>query len=363
MFEPFTLTGEQPQKPKKKEKPNPSPKPEKEKKAFRLMGTFKSCLSIKPNYCADFSLYLPTQEELQDRCRPKSNVSKGEMSRAARSRLIAAVNWMVMFSPKKFVRRKPPKKNFYFKVNFITLTLSDAQFHDDEWIKSHMLEPFIKWMKRKHNAINYIWRAETQENGNIHFHITTNKYIHHTAIRNKWNQLQYDNGYIRYYFDNHGEHEAPSIDVKAVKNTKELASYMGKYFAKARPEKQPNNLTNLDRFPRPEFFHMQMAAIACGGMDCLRRAVTGKQWACSSSLMKLSVCISESDADYWDARQQWISMYGRDKKETDHADIYRTKWNMSSQAHTLIADKIMTMCERFNVGDDGITKYDVSMLD
>jgi|WetSurMetagenome_2_1015567.scaffolds.fasta_scaffold15241_4 hypothetical protein len=363
MFEPFTLTGEATTKPKKKEKPKPSPKPEKEKKHFKAIGTFKSCLSIKPNYCADFSLYLPTQEELQDRRRPISNISKGEMSRAARGRLMAAINWMVLFSPRKFVRRKAPKKNFYFKVNFITLTLSDAQMHDDEWIKAHMLEPFLKWMKRKHNAINYVWRAETQENGNIHFHITTNKYIHHTSIRNKWNQLQHDNGYIRRFFDIYGDHEAPSIDVKAVKNTKELAQYMGKYFAKDRPEKQPNNLTNIDRFPRPEFFEICMASIACGGMDNLRRAVTGKQWACSTSLSKVSVCISESDPDYWEARKDWLSMYGKEKKETDHADIYFTNWNMDSQAPPLIAKKIMSLCEKFNTGDDGILKYDVSMLD
>lgn len=363
MFEPFILTGEEPQKPKKKEKPKPCPKPEKQKWQPRSMGTFKACLSIKPNYCADFSLYIPTQVELQDRKRPEYNHSKGEMSRAARSRLMAAINWMVMFSPRKFVHRKAPKKSFFFKVNFITLTLSDAQFHDDEWIKAHLLEPFIKWMKRKHNAINYVWRAETQENGNIHFHITTNKYIHHTAIRNKWNQLQRDNGYIRYFFDKHGDHEAPSIDVKAVKNTKELASYMGKYFAKERPEKFSNNLTNIDKFPRPEFFEIQMASIACSGMDCLRRPVSGKQWACSSSLMKLSLCISESDTDFWEARNSWISMYGKDKKETDHADIYRTEWNMSGQAHTLIANKIGEMCNRFNAGDDGIVKYDISMLD
>ena len=56
-------------------------------------------------------------------------------------------------------------------MKFITLTLSDVQAHTDDSIKEHMLQPFLYWLQRYYNC-SYVWKAETQINGNIHFHIT-----------------------------------------------------------------------------------------------------------------------------------------------------------------------------------------------
>lgn len=330
----------------------------KAKKAKKIKGDFVNCLSIKPNYCAEYVRYIPTEEERQDRALPIKNTADGKMSRAARGRLMNAINWMVLFSPKKFVYRKPPKKSFYFKVNFLTVTLSDAQFHTDEFIKSRMLEPLLKWMKRQHNCLNYVWRAETQQNGNIHFHITTNKYIWIKSLQNKWNSLQREHGYLKHYFAKYGTHDAPSTDIKAVKNTKELAIYMGKYFAKDRPERQPEPLTMMDKFSRGEYFDLQMWSIAASTIDNLRRAVEGKQWACSTSLTKLSINMWEGDADYYNEKNDWIMMHATDKRKTDYATIYTTKWDMNSNAPVGIAKRIMELHNRFNEGDDNRMRYE-----
>lgn len=325
-----------------------------------MKGEFLSAISIKPTYTAAYTLYIPTPEEAYNRSRPACNKSNGEMSRASRGRLMNAINWMVLFSPKKFVKRKAPLKNFYFKVNFLTVTLADAQFHDDEYIKTHMLEPLLKWIRRKYNAINYVWRAETQESGNIHFHITTNKYIHKASLQQKWNNLQHKHGYLQRYFDIYGHHNPPSTDIRAVQNLKELAIYMGKYFAKDRPERTPTNLTALDKFPRPEFFGMQMMAICAGTIDAIRRPVSGKQWACSTSLTKLSININETETDFWEEKATWIELHSKEVKETDYSTIHFTRWNMDSKAPPGIALKIGQLCRRFNEGDDGIVKYDLS---
>lgn len=325
-------------------------------------GDFISCLSIKPNYTIDYCRYIPTSEEIFDRAMPLRNTSDGKMSRASRSRLMNAINWMVLFSPKKKVHRKAPLKPFHFKVNFITLTLSDAQFHDDDYIKKHLLEPFIKWMKRSHNAINYVWRAESQENGNIHFHITTNKYIYWKTVQNKWNDLQRKHGYLKHYLNKYGDHEAPSTEIKAVKNTKELARYLGKYYAKERPEKQHTNLTAIDKFPRSEYFELQMMAICSAGISSIRRGIDGKQWACSTSLTKLSLSMSEKDDNYWEDRAAWLQLHSREKKVIDHGIMYTTNWNMDSRAPEPIAYKIKTLCDRFNSGDNGVMAYDISAL-
>src|SRR5438552_841266 len=142
---------------------------------------YESCqfFSIKPHSSVEFSKVwradgLPMNYNLFT----EKNTSKGYLSITSVSKLRAALNWMMLFSEKKFVYNKEQKKGYHFKLNFITLTLSDIQFHPDRFIKRKMLDPFLKWLVRVHNCKNYVWKAETQDNGNIHFHITTNKFIH-----------------------------------------------------------------------------------------------------------------------------------------------------------------------------------------
>ncbi|GAH86291.1 unnamed protein product, partial [marine sediment metagenome] len=42
----------------------------------------------------------------------------------------------------------------------------------------------------------YVWRAEKQENGNIHFHFIVDNFIPWNELRNTWNRIQQNLGYI-----------------------------------------------------------------------------------------------------------------------------------------------------------------------
>lgn len=141
--------------------------------------------------------------------------------------------------------------------------------HDDKYIVNHMLQPFLKWIKRKGNEL-YVWRAETQANGNIHFHITTNRYLHWESIRNKWNDIQRNNGYIKAYMDKGGDNNPNSTDVKGVKDARRMAAYMVKYMSKKTEG---------------------------------RRAVTCKVWSCSSKLEKHKITIDEH-SEQWNYFKQ-----------------------------------------------------------
>lgn len=153
------------------------------------------------------------------------------------NRLRDAMYFLMITSPFNKTYCKIEKKHFTFRLNFITLTLSEKQKHDDYFIKSNMLDPFLKWMKRK-GAQNYVWRAETQANGNIHFHISSNTYIHYRSIRDKWNQLQSRYGYLDSYFDAHLHCDANSTDVHAVKNEGKAIRYVAKYMGKQQPDRR-----------------------------------------------------------------------------------------------------------------------------
>lgn len=94
-------------------------------------------------------------------------------------------------SNKKYARNK--------LVTFVTLTLPAKQFHSDKEIKRKTLIPFIQDLIEKQGVTCYFWRAEPQKNGNIHFHILVNRYIHHAWIRQEWNRYMSLLGYVGKY--------------------------------------------------------------------------------------------------------------------------------------------------------------------
>jgi hypothetical protein len=89
-----------------------------------------------------------------------------------------------------------------YHLTFVTLTLSAPQFHSDEKLKRFLFWPWMEVIQRYYGVTNYIWRAEPQENGNIHFHVLIDKFIKHELIRHHWNYHQNKLGYIQKYSDN-----------------------------------------------------------------------------------------------------------------------------------------------------------------
>lgn len=128
-------------------------------------------------------------------------------------------------------------KKFKFKVNFITLTLPAPQGDvSDKELKKYALDNFIKRMKRKYELQSYVWRAERQKNGNLHFHMITDRWIHYENIRNDWNAVLERFGYIEEFHAIHGHHSPNSTDVHAIHKVKNLTQYFAKYMAKDSPD-------------------------------------------------------------------------------------------------------------------------------
>lgn len=117
-------------------------------------------------------------------------------------------------------------------LSFITLTLSSKQQHSDKWIKRHMLGRLIVNLNRKNYAENYIWKAERQKNGNIHFHIITDSFIPHLLLRREWNAIQRENNYIECSGDSDRLRRTPSTEIKACRQTSQTAAYAAKYIGK-----------------------------------------------------------------------------------------------------------------------------------
>jgi hypothetical protein len=156
-------------------------------------------------------------------------------------------------------------KGVYFPT-FVTLTLPAEQMHEDTFVKRLMLDRLLKKLKDKYNVVHYFWRAEPQKNGNIHFHIIIDKWLHWKVLRQEWNTILKAHGYIEIYRQNqqqwHKEgfkarsgkwsiekqkeayeqgiannwSDPNSTDIHKINNVKSLSAYVTKYMAKVKSE-------------------------------------------------------------------------------------------------------------------------------
>lgn len=121
------------------------------------------------------------------------------------------------------------------KPTFITLTLAYEQIQNDNYIKRHMLMRFIEILKKDKGVQNYIWRAEPQKNGNIHFHIICDRFIKWEFIREQWNKIQARHDYIDAFEQKWGHRDPNGTDIHELKDINNIAAYICKYMTKDKP--------------------------------------------------------------------------------------------------------------------------------
>lgn len=212
-----------------------------------------------------------------------NNINKyGELSKHSYKRLRKTIDYMLYLSTEKEITgRRIINKNqeltteyqkaekhqnpIKYKLTFVTLTLPSKQVHTDNEIKYKCLNHFLTNLRRNYKVEKYIWKAEKQENGNIHFHILTDRYIHYSKLRTSWNTIIEKLGYVSQYRRNQQKcfqegfkmSENPkdkrdyktqfaayekgikenwtnpnSTDIHALYKIKNLSAYMAKYLSK-----------------------------------------------------------------------------------------------------------------------------------
>lgn len=123
---------------------------------------------------------------------------------------------------------------FKWKINFITLTLPAMQgTRTDAEIKKYCFEPFLRIMRNRFGMVSYVWKAERQANGNLHFHITADTWVHYMQVQKFWNKCLNKLGFIEQFCKSHNHRNPNSTDIHAVFNIRNLAAYMVKYMTKA----------------------------------------------------------------------------------------------------------------------------------
>lgn len=156
----------------------------------------------------------------------------GLLTNGAIKRMSKAINLFVESSVTRKVYSKMYDKKINHRLSFITLTIPAHEKVELRTAQKTLLEPLLKHLRQVHGMNSYVWKAEIQKRGQLHYHIISDVYIPHYELKNKWNQLITKQGFNNEYIAENGHNNANSTDIHSVKNIKNLANYLLKYFTK-----------------------------------------------------------------------------------------------------------------------------------
>lgn len=194
-------------------------------------------LSILSSGICKYTWYGKKTTEVKVSKKSLANLSKIVIAKslskssAKKIRLIIS-NWVLAI---KMTQRKERGKVKFFSnyLIMITLTLPAKQYESDKVIKSKYLNLFLQKLRYHSDNLNYLWVCEKQKNGNIHFHLITDRYFKKELIQTLWNESLATGEYINMFQKKFGYRNPPSTKITSQNQMKDTAEYITKYVTKA----------------------------------------------------------------------------------------------------------------------------------
>lgn len=188
----------------------------------------------------------------------------GTVSRNTRKRICKLIENAVNAVYTGYDWKKSYKDQPY--ISFLTTTLPAKQMHSDKILK-RAFTVFLENLVKTYGVKFYLWKAEAQSNGNIHFHVLIDRYVDHQTVRRLWNSQMKSLGYIDEYaksmnergfvynsnskksremqhldyltHKNAGFNNPNSTDIHSLKGIDDVGAYMVKYMTKEEEGKRP----------------------------------------------------------------------------------------------------------------------------
>jgi hypothetical protein len=318
-------------------------KDEAESKARARANRPVTVLTVKhqPTYCC---LSYKRADGLKENRKPPAafQVKNEVQSIKSQTRLKNAINWMLMFADRKHVHEKATGRNYSYRLGFMTLTLSAKQMHTDEFIKEHMLQPFLYWLTRYYSSL-YVWKAESQLNGNIHFHLTIDTFVPKNSIRAKWNKLLAKHGYCKVFQDGSNDKGNAATQIKCVLSEKKCAADIGGYMSKKDrvAKKDIEAIKNKRAGYEDSNVHCKFNPdLPTANQDhtWYKRVIDGRLWGCSEGLSNINIFIDETFSEF--QKEEKIFFRQND-------DIYNLGKHITERAVMGITDEDIERKNRF----------------
>lgn len=234
--------------------------------------------------------------------------AEGAVSPNAKRKITKAIEYLVATAVEKKGHEKLTGKIVSFKVAFVTLTLPSKQQHTDKELISSCLNQFIIEIKKYHNVKNYVWRAEKQENGNLHFHILVDAFIPWWIMRERWNRIVNKLGYVDRFQKKHGHKTPNSTDIHSTRKIRNIYSYLTKYLTKDEKTTQENNGT-ADNQPLQTTQEGMEEAIQ-----------TGRIWGCNQTLSQARGCPIDID---WGISEELVNLVKHSNARVYSTDYFK----------------------------------------
>lgn len=295
-----------------------------------------------------------------DRIINSSRTANGIVSKNARRKMSNALDYLLLMASPKSGQLPKTGKKFQFRIVFITLDLPSKQIHTDNVIKSKCLNSFLIELTRYHNVRNYIWRAEKQKNGNIHFHLIIDKFILYNELRKRWNRIVNKLGYVDRYAENQKEFHKDgfrlrpelttkwtakqqyqayltgikshwtspnSTDIHSVKFIQNIKSYISKYLTKNEKKKNPTD-------DKCEDITSQI----------------GRLWGCNTDLSNIKGARLQVDSEISEALTHILKSTKCQVYDTEYFSVYSIDINQLANHSPTILFKYFTqyLKEKFN---------------
>jgi hypothetical protein len=290
-----------------------------------------------------YKQYLEPRSRSQSQIDNNSNLSRGQYNgyvgrSGARKIRCSLEAWIksIEINRKLCSKRSKPRHSF---LTFVTLTLPSEQDHSDNEIKREVLMPFIQRMQREIGVKEYFWKAEPQQNGNIHFHLLVDRFIRKELLQQYWNMSTEKLGYLSRYFEKSGSLFPPSTDIRICPDGMGLVSYVMKYVSKS-PLRIPSfGFEGGKRIKRDRFvYRKRLRDGSVVNQDW--RAVGGRVWGMSDGIRSAKVFSSEGSCRWANFVKvlAWDSEVGL-KSEENFAVFYcNTQAKMFEYDKVLLAD-------------------------
>lgn len=203
----------------------------------------------------------------------------GTISANANRKIRNAIEWLLASAEEKYLFSKKANRFYKWKLSFLTLTLPTQGNMTDIQVKS-ILNSFLTLAKYNYGLRSYIWKAEPQARGVIHFHLTSDCYMWKNSVRYEWNRLLSKHGLLN------GNTDAPSTKIHSTYRVQNMAAYLTKYFVKnpAKHTEPPYK----PKFTGPTISRRGSEEIAWEPTTKLVyiRPINGRLWGCSQQLSK-----------------------------------------------------------------------------
>lgn len=183
------------------------------------------------------------------------------------------------------------------RTTFITLTLPSKQIHEDKIITKIILGGFLDRCRKVGLMENYVWKAEKQKNGNIHYHVLTDSYCNRTVLYRYWLLALNKLGYVQRYTDKFKNMDLQSYKMEKFNKNKNDYQISKAYWkgGKNRWKLPPcYDSKNISANSTIENYISKYIAKIDDNLDL---QVKGRVWGCSNSV-NLATEIFKNDEDF-----------------------------------------------------------------